>query len=48
MQIEGSFRDLKSHHYGRGFEDSLTRKGVRLEILILVRSHVGSQAWGAK
>ena len=26
MQIELSFRDLKSHPYGQGFEDSLTRK----------------------
>ena len=25
MQIELSFRDLKSHRYGQGFEDSLTR-----------------------
>src|SRR5699024_3649748 len=24
MQIEQSFRDLKSHHYGSAFEDSLT------------------------
>ena len=36
MQIETSFRDLKSHRYGHGFEDSLTRKGHRLAILLLV------------
>lgn len=29
MQIESSFRDLKLHRYGQGFEDSLTRKGPR-------------------
>ncbi len=32
MQIELSFRDLKSHRYGHAFEDSLTRKGNRMEI----------------
>jgi hypothetical protein len=36
MQIESSFRDLKSHHYGHGFEDSLTRKRRRMEILLLI------------
>jgi hypothetical protein len=35
MQIELSFRDLKSHRYGQGFEDSLTRKGPRIEVLLL-------------
>jgi Transposase DDE domain len=37
MQIELSFRDLKSHRYGQGFEDSLTRKGERIEVLLLLR-----------
>lgn len=32
MQIESSFRDLTSHRYGQGFEDSLTRSGRRLEM----------------
>ncbi|MBM7125113.1 hypothetical protein ISP19_06925 [Dyella flava] len=38
MQIEASFRDLKSHCYGQGFEDSLTRIGSRLEVLLLVNA----------
>jgi IS4 transposase len=37
MQIELSFRELKSHRYGQGFEDSLTRKGKRIEVLLLLR-----------
>jgi len=36
MQIELSFRDLKSHRYGQGFKDSLTRSGGRLQVLLLV------------
>ncbi len=36
MQIELSFRDLKSHRYGQGFEDSLTRKGARIEVRSLL------------
>ncbi|HKQ30673.1 MAG TPA: IS4 family transposase, partial [Burkholderiales bacterium] len=35
MQIEQSFRDLKSHRYGASFEYSLTRDPRRLEILLL-------------
>lgn len=38
MQIKLSFRDLKSHRYGQGFEDSLTRSGKRVEILLLVNA----------
>jgi hypothetical protein len=38
MQIEGSFRDLKSHRYGAGFEDSLTRHGPRLSILLMLNT----------
>ena len=34
MQIESSFRDLKSHRYGQGFQDSLTRVGKRIEIAL--------------
>lgn len=30
MQIELSFRALKSHRYGQGLEDSLTRRGPRI------------------
>lgn len=45
MQIEASFRDLKSHRYGQGFEDSLTRKGPRLEILLLVNALATFASW---
>ena len=38
MQIELSFRDLKSHRYGHAFEDSLTRKGKRIEVLLLLHT----------
>lgn len=45
MQIESSFRDLKSHRYGQGFEDSLTRVGARLEILLLVNAMAAFSCW---
>lgn len=45
MQIEMSFRDLKSHRYGQGFEDSLTRKGARIEILLLVHALASFASW---
>lgn len=45
MQIETSFRDLKSHRYGHGFEDSLTRKGPRLAILLLVNALATFVIW---
>lgn len=45
MQIEASFRDLKSHRYGHGFEDSLTRKGHRLDILLLVNAMAIFAQW---
>jgi hypothetical protein len=45
MQIEASFRDLKSHRYGHGFEDSLTRIGARLEILLLVNAMAAFSCW---
>lgn len=45
MQIESSFRDLKSHRYGQGFEDSLTRKGPRIEILLLLNALAAFASW---
>jgi hypothetical protein len=45
MQIEASFRDLKSHRYGHGFEDSLTRKGRRLGVLLLVNAMATFAQW---
>jgi hypothetical protein len=45
MQIEQSFRDLKSHRYGVGFEDSLTRKGDRLASLLLILALASFVAW---
>ena len=45
MQIESSFRDLKSHRYGHGFEDSLTRSGKRIEILLLVNALAAFASW---
>lgn len=38
MQIEESFRDLKSHRYGMGFEDSQSRKAERLQMLLLIHA----------
>jgi len=45
MQIELSFRDLKSHRYGNAFEDSLTRKGTRIEILLLIHAMAAFATW---
>ncbi|MBB4730449.1 hypothetical protein FHT16_000343 [Xanthomonas arboricola] len=45
MQIESSFCDLKSHRYGQGFEDSLTRSGPRLQILLLVGTLASFASW---
>lgn len=45
MQIELSFRDLKSHRYGQGFEDSLTRKGERIEVLLLLSAMAAFASW---
>jgi hypothetical protein len=45
MQIELSFRDLKSHRYGQAFEDSLTRKGARIEVLLLLSTLATFAAW---
>ena len=44
MQIELAFRDMKSHRYGCASEDSLTRKGRRLEILLLIHALAGFAA----
>ena len=45
MQIELAFRDLKSHRYGHGMEDSLTRQGQRLQILLLVSTLASFVSW---
>ena len=34
MQIDLSFRDRKPHRYDEAFEDSLTRKDKRIEVLL--------------
>ena len=45
MQIELAFRDLKSHRYGQGMEDSLTRHGGRLQVLLLVSTLASFISW---
>jgi Transposase DDE domain len=45
MQIELAFRDMKSHRFGCAFDDSLTRKGKRLEILLLLHALAAFAAW---
>ncbi|HZW17789.1 MAG TPA: IS4 family transposase [Luteimonas sp.] len=45
MQIELAFRDLKSHRYGQGMEDSLTRHGGRLQVLLLVSTLASFVSW---
>lgn len=45
MQIEQSFRDLKSHRYGAAFEDTLTRDPRRLEMLLLIHALATLAAW---
>jgi hypothetical protein len=45
MQIELSFRDLKSYRYGQGFEDSLIRKGARIEVLLLLSAMAAFASW---
>ena len=45
MQIELSFRDLKSHRFGQAFEDSLTRLRERIEILLLLHALAVFAAW---
>lgn len=45
MQIELAFRDLKSHRYGQSMEDSLTRRGERLQILLLINTLAAFASW---
>ena len=45
MQIEPAFRDLKSHRFGCGFEDTLTRLPQRLELLLLIHALASLVAW---
>lgn len=45
MQIEQSFRDLKSHRYGCAFEDTLTRDAQRLEMLLMIHMLASLAAW---
>jgi hypothetical protein len=45
VQIERSFRDLKLHRYGQAFEDSLTRKGPRIEVLLLLSALAAFATW---
>jgi hypothetical protein len=45
MQIEQSFRDLKSHRYGCAFEDTLTRDAQRLEMLLMIHMLANLAAW---
>lgn len=45
MQIEESFRDLKSHRYGMGFEDTQTRKPERLQMLLLIHALAQWAMW---
>ncbi len=45
MQIEGSFRDLESHRYGAAFEDSLTRIGQRLAVLLMIHTLACFACW---
>jgi hypothetical protein len=45
IQIELAFRDLKSHRYGQTMEDSLTRRGERLQILLLLNTLATFAGW---
>ena len=45
MQTELSFRDLKSHRCGQGFEDSLMRSGKRIEVLLVVNALDAIASW---
>jgi hypothetical protein len=45
MQIEQSFRDLKSHRYGCAFDDTLTRCAERLQMLLLIHMLASLAAW---
>lgn len=45
MQIEQSFRDLKSHRFGAAFEDTQTRTAERLQMLLLIHTLATLAAW---
>lgn len=45
MQIELAFRDMKSHRFGMGFEDSLSREPKRLAVLLLLHAMAAFAAW---
>lgn len=45
MQIELSFRDLKSERYGCAFRHSLTRKAPRIAVLLLLHALASFLAW---
>lgn len=45
MQIELSFRDLKCPRYGCAFRHSLTRKGARVAVLLLLLALASFLAW---
>ena len=45
MQIEESFRDLKSSRYGFGFENAYTQGIKRIEILLLIAMLASFIAW---
>lgn len=45
IQIELGFRDLKSHRYGRGMEDSLAQQGAWLQVLLLVSTLASFVSW---
>lgn len=45
MQIEQSFRDLKSARFGAAFRYSLTRSAERLQVLLLIHALATFVAW---
>jgi len=45
MHIEQSFRDLKLHRFGVGFENNLTRVGGRLAIFLMLNAMACVAAW---
>lgn len=45
MQIEESFRDLKSPRYGAALRHSMTRVATRMEVLILLHALASVAAW---
>ncbi|ALS96072.1 transposase [Xanthomonas oryzae] len=43
-----AFRDLKSHRCGQAMEDSLTRRGELLQILLLLNTLASFASWLAE